>query len=98
MADIWLHEAVCRQTAELWAIFGSSIVTVFEVTERSVSSNLWRKVSLYCTPHYSADSTTAAFSGTIFVQLYSYSHYLCGLLPAVHCSTIYIINTTIRSC
>ena len=31
-------------------------------------------------------------------KLYSYSHYLFGLLPAVHCSKIYIINTKIRSC
>jgi hypothetical protein len=39
-----LGGAVCRQRPELWPIFGSSIVTVFEVTERSVSSSLWRKV------------------------------------------------------
>jgi len=34
---------VCRQR-QLWPIFGYSILTVFEVTERSVSSSLWRKV------------------------------------------------------
>ena len=44
MTDIWLCEAACRQRTELWPIFGSSIVTVFEVTERSVSRSLWRKV------------------------------------------------------
>jgi hypothetical protein len=44
MDDSWLHEAVCRQRPELWPIFGSSIVTVFEVTECSVSGSLWRKV------------------------------------------------------
>jgi hypothetical protein len=44
VADSWLHEAVCRQRPELWPILGSSIVTVFEVTERSVSSSLWRNV------------------------------------------------------
>ena len=36
--------AVCKQRRELWPIFGSSIVTAFEVTERSVSSSLWRNV------------------------------------------------------
>ena len=29
---------------QLWPIFGSSILTVCEVTERCVSSSLWRKV------------------------------------------------------
>jgi len=39
-----LSGAVCRHRAGLWPVFGSSIVAVFEVTERSVSSSLWRKV------------------------------------------------------
>jgi len=69
VADIWLREVACRQRAGLWPIFGSSIVTVFEVTERSVSSSLWRKVSLYCTTLHSADGATVAFSGTISVQI-----------------------------
>ena len=69
MADIWLHEDVCRQKGELWPIFGSSIVAVFEVTERYVSNSLWRNVSLYCTPHYSSDIATVAFSGTISGQI-----------------------------
>jgi len=30
VVDKWLYEAVCRQRPELWAIIGSSIVTVFE--------------------------------------------------------------------
>ena len=38
-----LGAAVCRQRPELWPIFGSSILTVCEVTERSVSSSLGRK-------------------------------------------------------
>jgi hypothetical protein len=42
VGESWLHETVCRHI--LWPTFGSSIVTVFEVTERSVSSSLWRKV------------------------------------------------------
>jgi len=44
MGESWLREAMCRQRTELWVIFGSSIMTVFEVTERCVSSSLWRKV------------------------------------------------------
>jgi len=39
-----LGGAVCRERPELWAVFGSFFVTVFEVTERSVSSSLWWKV------------------------------------------------------
>jgi hypothetical protein len=35
-----LGGAVFRERPELWSIFGFSIVTVFEVTERSVSSSL----------------------------------------------------------
>ena len=38
-----LGGAVCRQRPELWPIFDPSILTVFEVTDRSVSSSLWRK-------------------------------------------------------
>jgi hypothetical protein len=39
-----LHEGVCRQRPEMWPIFSFSILTVFEVTQRSVSSSLCRKV------------------------------------------------------
>jgi len=39
VADRWLHEAVCRQRPELWPVFGSFIMTVFDVTDRSVSSS-----------------------------------------------------------
>ena len=39
MSNSWLHEAVCRQRPEVWPIFGYSIVTVFEVAERPVSSS-----------------------------------------------------------
>jgi hypothetical protein len=39
-----LGGAARRQKPELWPIFGFSIVTVFDDTERSISSNLWRKV------------------------------------------------------
>jgi hypothetical protein len=39
-----LGGAVCRERLELWQIFGSSFVTVSEVTECSVSGSLWRKV------------------------------------------------------
>ena len=38
-----LHEAVYGQRPDLWPIFGSPILTVFEVTDRSVSSILCRK-------------------------------------------------------
>jgi len=38
-----LGVAVCSQKPDLWPIFGSAILTVFEVTERSVSRSLWRK-------------------------------------------------------
>ena len=41
VADSMLHGAVCRKTPELWPIFGSSNVTLFEV---SLSSSLWQKV------------------------------------------------------
>jgi hypothetical protein len=48
MAERCLHEALCRQRTEqwpkLWPMFVSSIMTVYEVTEPSVSSSLWRKV------------------------------------------------------
>ena len=37
---ILLGGAVCRERPELWPIFCSSILTVFEVMERSVSSSL----------------------------------------------------------
>jgi hypothetical protein len=36
--------AVCRERSELWPIFGFPIVTVFQVTECSVSGSLWQKV------------------------------------------------------
>jgi predicted membrane protein len=36
----WLHGAVCRQRAELWRIFCSSLLTVSETTERYVLSSL----------------------------------------------------------
>jgi len=42
--DSRLHEAVYRERPELWPIIGSSIVTVFEVSERFGSSSLWGKV------------------------------------------------------
>ena len=38
-----LGGAVCRQR-QMWPIFGSSILTVCEVTERSVSNTVWWKV------------------------------------------------------
>jgi hypothetical protein len=85
-----LHESVCRQRPELWPIFGSPILTVFAVTQRSVSSSLWRKVE---------QQSIAVLHTTLFSRQChcSYSHYLCALLPTVHCSTIYTINTT-HSC
>ena len=43
------------------------------------------KLSLYCTAHYAADSATVA---PFVCKFFSYSHYLCALLPTVHCSTI----------
>jgi hypothetical protein len=39
-----LLKRVGSQRPELRLIFGPSVLTVCEVTERSVSSNLWRKV------------------------------------------------------
>jgi len=38
-----LGGAVCRLIPQLWQIFGSSIGTAFEITERSVSSIKWLK-------------------------------------------------------
>ena len=35
---------VCKERPELWPIIGFSTLTVSEVTERSVSRSLWRKV------------------------------------------------------
>jgi hypothetical protein len=49
MADSLLHEDVRRQRAELWPIFGSSIVTVFEVTERLFQAVYVEKYR--CTAH-----------------------------------------------
>ena len=66
MVGSWLHEAVYRQRPELWPIFGSSIVKVFDVTERSVSSSLWRKAEqqslavLHTTLLSTEDSATVA--------------------------------------
>jgi len=90
-----LGGAVCRQRPELWTIFGSSILTVCEVTERSVPSSLWRKVEKQS---IAALHSRQCHCNTISVQFCSYSHSLCALLPTVHCSTIYTINTTTHSC
>jgi len=75
VADSWLHGGVCRQRPELCRT----------VCDEWQNSNL----SLYCTPHYSADSATVAPS---LYKLCNYTHYLCAILPSVDCSTIYIIN------
>ena len=90
-----LGGAVCRQRPELWTIFGSSILTVCEVTERSVSSSLWRKVEQQC---IAVLNSRQCHCSTISVQFCSYCQSLCALLTTVHCSTIYAINTTTHSC
>ena len=80
------------QSPELWPTFGSSILTVYEVTVcHTVSSSLCRKVE---------QQSIAVLHTTLFSRQChcSYSHYLCALFPTVHCSTIYIINTTTHSC
>jgi hypothetical protein len=81
---------------------GCSIVTVLEVTERCVSSSHGESEnSNYgCTAHHIIQQTAPMYhSVTPFLcKLCSYSHYLCAHLPTVHCSTIYIINTTTHSC
>jgi len=89
-----LGGAVCRQR-QLWPIFGYSILTVCEVTERSVSSSLWRKVEQQC---IAVLNSRQCHCSTISVQFCSYSHSLCALLQNVHCSTIFTINTTTHSC
>ena len=77
MVGSWLHEAVYRQRPELWPVFGSPIVTVPEVTERCVSSSLWRKAEqqslavLHITLLSTKDSATLA---PFLYKLYSYSH------------------------
>ena len=75
----------------LWPIFGSTNLTVFAVTERSVSISLWWKIE---------QQSIAVLHTTLFSRQChcSYSHYICALLPTVHCSTIYTINTTTHSC
>ena len=89
-----LGGAVCRQR-QMWPIFGSSILTVCEVTERSVSSCLWRKVEQQS---IAVLHSKQCHCSIISVQICSYSHYLCALLPTVHCSTICTKNTTTQSC
>jgi len=37
-------ELYVDETLELWLIFGSFIVPIFKVTERSSLGSLWRKV------------------------------------------------------
>ena len=94
-----LHEAVCRQRLNCgrylvlpsWQYSKSQIALCQAVYGERQNSNL----SLYCTALYSADSATVA---PFLYKLCSYSHYLCALLPTVHCSTIYTINTTTHSC
>jgi len=84
---------VCRQRPELSHIFVSSILNVFEVTERYVSSSLCQKIeqqSITVLPHYSADSATVA---PFLYNLCSYILCLWTLLPTVHCIRSYIINT-----
>ena len=61
MADISLHEAACSQRSDLWPIFGSSIVRVFEITERSVSSSLWRRIE---------QQSIAVLHNTLFCRQY----------------------------
>ena len=101
MVGSWLHEAVYRQRPELWPIFGSPIVTVFEVTDRSVSSSLWRKAEqqslavLHTTLLSTEDSATVA---PFLYKLCSYSHYFGALLRTVQFSTIHTINAIIHSC
>jgi len=73
-----------------WQYLKSQSVLCQAVYGKRQNSNL----SLYCTPHYSEDSATVA---PFLYKLYSYSHYLCALLPTAHCSTIYTINTTTHS-
>ena len=83
-------ELYVDQRSELWQIFGSLMVPIFKVTERSRLGSLWRK-----------QKGSLLLDCNLFTRrciLCSYSHYLCSLLPTVHCSTIYTINTTIRIC
>jgi hypothetical protein len=55
---------------ELWLIFVSSILTVYEVTERFVSSSIWRKVEkqfiavLHSRQCHCSTSRTAIYSST----------------------------------
>ena len=70
-----------------WQYLKSQIALCQAVYVEKAKSNL----PLYCT----ADSATVA---PFLYQLCSYSHYICALVPTAHCSTIYTINTTTRSC
>ena len=93
-----LGGALCRQRLNcgwqlvlpLWQYLKSQSALCQTVYGERQNSNL----SLYCTAYFAADSATVA---PFLYKLCSYSHYFCVLLPTVHCSTIYTINTT-HSC
>ena len=57
-----------------WQYLKAQIALCQAVYGERPNSNL----SLYCTPDYSADSATLA---TFLYNEFSYSHYLCALLP-----------------
>jgi hypothetical protein len=70
VADSWLHEAVRRQTPELWPTAGSYIVTVCKLTGRCVKLFMAkRNVSLYCTPPDTPEAATVAYTGKISGQI-----------------------------
>ena len=95
-----LGEAVCRQRPELWPIFGSPILTVFEVTERSVSSRLWRKAVqqsiavLHTTLFSTADSATVAQQSIAVLHTTLFSRQ-CHCSTAIYrCTAHHIIQQT----
>jgi len=73
-----------------WQYLKSQSALCQAVYAERQNSNL----SLYCTTQYPAESAIVA---PFLCKLCCYSHYLCALLPTVHCSTICIIST-IPSC
>ena len=80
-----LHSRQCHCSTGGTAICCCTSLQTVPLQHRQ-NSNL----SLYFTP----DSGTLA---PFLYKFFSYNHYLCVLLPTVHCSTIYTINTSIRS-
>ena len=61
MADSWLHEAVCRQSPELWLTVGF----IESVCRQRPTVGFYFVTVLYCKSLYSSEAATLANSGNI---------------------------------